>query len=138
MILSQGNETSGESPTLTVRNLSKRFGDALVLKNVDLDIGRGEVHGLLGHNGSGKSTLIKILAGFHEPEPGAEITLNGQTVRHPISAADFTRLGLAFVHQNLGLIPSLSTDIAKGPAEPSAGPFSLRGCRVHRDKIDKN
>ena len=108
MILSQGNETSGESPTLTVRNLSKRFGDALVLKNVDLDIGRGEVHGLLGHNGSGKSTLIKILAGFHEPEPGAEITLNGQTVRHPISAADFTRLGLAFVHQNLGLIPSLS------------------------------
>ncbi len=59
---------------LVVEKLSKRFGGALALDNVDLTVRRGEVHGLLGSNGSGKSTLIKILAGFHAPEPGGRIS----------------------------------------------------------------
>jgi ribose transport system ATP-binding protein len=93
---------------LVVENLSKRFGGALALDNVSLTVGPREVHGLLGSNGSGKSTLIKVLAGFHAPEPGARVRLFGRELALPVSGPTARGLGLAFVHQNLGLIPSLS------------------------------
>jgi ribose transport system ATP-binding protein len=99
---------AGEPDALDIRHLSKRFGGAIALDDVSLTVRRGEVHGLLGSNGSGKSTLIKILAGFHTPEPGAEIRLYGQIVPLPIPGTKVRELGLAFVHQHLGLIPSLS------------------------------
>lgn len=97
-----------EAPALQITGLSKRFGEALALDNVSLTVERGEVHGLLGSNGSGKSTLIKVLAGFHAPEPGAELRLYGRRAPLPIPGAQVRALGLAFVHQHLGLIPSLS------------------------------
>lgn len=97
-----------DAPALQITNLSKRFGQALALDGVSLEVARGEVHGLLGSNGSGKSTLIKILAGFHAPEPGAEIRLYGRRVPLPVAGGQVRSLGLAFVHQHLGLIPSLS------------------------------
>jgi ribose transport system ATP-binding protein len=97
-----------ETPALSVSNLSKRFGGALALDRVALDVRRGEVHGLLGSNGSGKSTLIKVLAGFHTPEPGAEVRLYGRLAPLPIPGPKVREMGLAFVHQHLGLIPSLS------------------------------
>jgi ribose transport system ATP-binding protein len=75
---------------------------------VALDVMPGEVHGLLGQNGSGKSTLIKILAGVYEPLPGAEILMYGEAVSMPLTAAASRRRGIAFVHQRLSLIPSLS------------------------------
>ena len=67
---------------LVVENLSKRFGGELALDAVDLTVRRGEVHGLLGANGSGKSTLIKILAGFHAPEPGGRVGCSTLTCRY--------------------------------------------------------
>jgi ribose transport system ATP-binding protein len=91
-----------------VRGLSKRFGASLVLDHVALDVMPGEVHGLLGQNGSGKSTLVKILAGFHDPEPGAELTMYGQPASLPMPPGSARQLGIAFVHQHLGLVPSLS------------------------------
>lgn len=98
--------SSGEA--LVVENLSKRFGGELALDAVDLTVRRGEVHGLLGANGSGKSTLIKILAGFHAPEPGGRVGLFGVDLPLPVHANAARALGMAFVHQNLALIPSLS------------------------------
>ncbi|MCZ6604583.1 MAG: sugar ABC transporter ATP-binding protein [Alphaproteobacteria bacterium] len=88
--------------------MSKMFGGAHALDQVDLTVLPGEVHGLLGQNGSGKSTLIKVLAGVHDPEPGASLEIYGHPVKLPLSAGEYRRLGLAFVHQNLGLVPSLS------------------------------
>lgn len=99
---------SPAGPALEIRNLSKRFGGAVALDSVALTVRRGEVHGLLGQNGSGKSTLIKVLSGFHAPEPGATLSLYGREVALPLQAGDFREMGLAFVHQHLGLIPSLS------------------------------
>jgi ribose transport system ATP-binding protein len=98
----------GTPPALALRHFSKRFGGALALNDVALDVMPGEVHGLLGQNGSGKSTLIKILAGFHAPEPGAELTMHAKAVPMPVPPGAALGLGLAFVHQHLALVPSLS------------------------------
>jgi ribose transport system ATP-binding protein len=92
---------------LAISGLSKRFGATLALDRVDFDVRAGEVHALVGHNGSGKSTLIKILAGFHEPEPGAEAMLRGLPLRFGSAAASLAG-GLRFVHQDLGLVGTLS------------------------------
>jgi ribose transport system ATP-binding protein len=94
-------------PQLELRRLSKSFGGTQALREVDLSLLPGEVHGLLGENGSGKSTLIKVLAGFHDPD-GGELLIKGEEVRLPLAPGQFRELGLAFVHQDLGLIESLS------------------------------
>jgi ribose transport system ATP-binding protein len=96
------------TPILAATNLSKTFGTRTVLRNVDLDIFPGEIHGLVGQNGSGKSTLIKILAGYHEPDPGGSLTVHGTDVALPLSAPESRRLGMSFVHQDLALIESAS------------------------------
>jgi ribose transport system ATP-binding protein len=99
---------AGSAPLLRIDNLSKTFGGAKALDRIGLSVIPGEVHGLLGKNGSGKSTLVKVLAGFHKPDPGCTLELNGKAVHLPLHAGAFRKLGLSFVHQNLGLIPSLS------------------------------
>ena len=72
---------------LEMRLIRKRFGEAVVLDGVDLDIHAGEVHALVGENGAGKSTLMRIAAGIHAPE-GGEITFCGRafTPRFPAHA----------------------------------------------------
>lgn len=93
------------APALAVTGLSKRFGASVALQDVDLTIGPGEVHAVLGENGSGKSTLIKILSGFHRPDAGT-VTVAGEPLPsgHPASSY---RLGARFVHQDLGLVDSI-------------------------------
>lgn len=73
-----------------------------------LEIRAGEVHGLLGHNGSGKSTLIRILAGYHAPEPGGALQIRGVPVRLPLRPGQFRDLGMAFVHQDPALLAALT------------------------------
>jgi ribose transport system ATP-binding protein len=96
------------APVIEIRNLSKRFGGVRALDKVDLTVGKQEVHGLLGQNGSGKSTLIKILSGFNDPEPGGTLAIAGRDVPLPLPPGGFREHGISFVHQNLGLIPSLT------------------------------
>src|SRR6202050_1631007 len=95
-------------PVLHVTDIAKSFGGAKALAGISFEVLPGEVHGLLGKNGSGKSTLVRILAGFHAPDPGGKLKFNGKTVDLPLRAGDFRRLGMSFVHQNLGLVPSLT------------------------------
>lgn len=103
-----GTVNKASTNALELENFSKRFGGAIALDNVSLSIRRGEVHGLLGANGSGKSTLIKILAGFHDPEPGAQLNLYGQPLHLPVKPGALRDNGLSFVHQHLGLVPAMS------------------------------
>ena len=58
--------------TLQIEHLSKTFPGQAALVDVSLTVEHGEVDALVGQNGSGKSTLIKVLAGYHQPDPGAE------------------------------------------------------------------
>ncbi len=67
----------------------------------------GEVHALLGHNGSGKSTLIKIVSGYHRPDCG-KIRVNGHEIRYPANALSLKNYGVGFMHQDIGLVPTLS------------------------------
>ena len=102
--LSSFTDEHGEA-ALELRHLSKTFGGTAALRDTDLVIRRGEIHGLVGRNGSGKSTLIKILSGFHEPDEGAELRLGGERVELPVDPARARKYGLTFVHQDLALAP---------------------------------
>lgn len=94
-------------PALRMRNLSKTFPGTRALRSVDLTVGAGEVRALLGENGSGKSTLIKVLAGYHRPDPGSKIEVAGKDLE-PGSAESTYRVGCRIVHQELGLIGDLT------------------------------
>jgi ribose transport system ATP-binding protein len=76
------------------------------LRGVDLDLGAGEIHALMGENGAGKSTLIKILAGVVAPDT-AEIVLDGAAIRIG-SPREAYRLGFRFIHQEFNVVPALS------------------------------
>ena len=97
---------------VSLRNVSKSFGNRRVLDGVDLDIAAGRVHALLGQNGSGKSTLIKILSGIYQPDRAGEtnappyLVLRGQQISLPLDPALATAHGLTFVHQDLPIIGS--------------------------------
>jgi ribose transport system ATP-binding protein len=100
--------TTTVAPAIEIENLSKSFAGVQVLFGVGLAVAPGEVHGLVGRNGSGKSTLIKILSGYHEPDPGGRLRIAGREVSLPVPLGASHRLGLSFVHQDLGLTPALT------------------------------
>jgi ribose transport system ATP-binding protein len=91
---------------LSVRDATKIFGGTTALDHVSIDVEPGEVRALVGQNGCGKSTLIKILAGYHQPEPGTSVTVGGQELAFGDGTAS-EAAGLRFVHQDLGLVANL-------------------------------
>ncbi len=97
---------SGDAVWLRVRGLSKQFGGAHALRDVDIDIHAGEVHGLVGANGAGKSTMIRCLAGLVNPDAGTAVVA-GEEMSFS-SPAEAERSGLAFIHQELSLVPHFS------------------------------
>lgn len=96
------------TPALEIRGLSKTFTGQRALVHVDLELQPGEIRALVGQNGCGKSTMIKVLAGYHDPDPGAEVHVDGQPLALGTTGAG-DHAGLRFVHQDLGLVPTLDT-----------------------------
>ncbi len=90
---------------LSIRNLGKVY-NVPVLKGINLDIARGEIHGLVGENGAGKSTLINILAGLVERN-GGDIRVYGRDYQ-PTTANDAFGAGVSFAAQELCVIENLS------------------------------
>ncbi|MCE9524346.1 MAG: ABC transporter ATP-binding protein [Alphaproteobacteria bacterium] len=90
-------------------------GVQLVVKDLNLDIARGEFLTLLGPSGSGKTTTLMMLAGFEQPTAG-EIFLNGQS----LTTMPPHKRGLGFVFQNYALFPHMSV------AENLAFPLEVR------------
>jgi ribose transport system ATP-binding protein len=102
-----GAETTAH-PRLELRELSKSFGPSQALRDASMVVHPGEIHGLVGENGSGKSTLVKVLSGYHRPDPGGALFIDGEPVTLPVRPAAVRRLGLSVVHQDLGLLDAFS------------------------------
>lgn len=80
-----------------------------VLKNVSLDIKKGQIVSIVGKSGSGKSTLLHVLAGFMRPESGSIIVANQETSRLSESEhAAFRLNNFGFIFQNFQLMPGLT------------------------------
>jgi ribose transport system ATP-binding protein len=97
-----------EAPRLEVRGASKTFGSTRVLADVDLVVQPGEIHALIGQNGSGKSTLVKLLTGYHVPDPGMSLSLDGQPLGLPARWEQARAAGMSVVHQDLGLLDQMT------------------------------
>ena len=91
---------------LEVAGLTKIFGTLKACDHIDLKIGRGEIHALLGENGAGKSTLVKMLFGSLEPNSG-EISWKGEPVRIASPGAA-RKLGIGMVFQHFSLFEALT------------------------------
>jgi spermidine/putrescine ABC transporter ATP-binding subunit len=90
-------------PLISIRNVSKRFGDYEAVKGVSLDIRAGEFFSLLGASGSGKTTLLRMIAGF-EGTSGGEIYIDGR----PMTAVPPYRRPINMVFQNYAIFPHLN------------------------------
>lgn len=91
---------------LELKNIQKRFGGVIALRNGNLSVKAGEVHLLMGENGAGKSTMMKIVAGMLRRD-GGEMLWQGSTANFE-SPADAASQGIAMVHQESLLAPHLS------------------------------
>jgi ABC-2 type transport system ATP-binding protein len=117
---------------ISVSNLSKTFASGLqALKNVDLDIRRGEIFALLGPNGAGKTTLISTICGIVNPTEGS-VTVDGHDIITDFRAA----------RSMIGLVPQeLTTDAFEsvwGTVSFSRGLFGKRPNPDHLEKVLKD
>jgi simple sugar transport system ATP-binding protein len=87
---------------LQLKNVSKTFGEVAALHHVNFEVGNNEIVGLLGDNGAGKSTLVKIITGYHQPDPGGEIYWKNKKTDH-LSVAKARDLGVEVVYQERAL-----------------------------------
>ena len=87
---------------LQLKNVSKTFGEVPAVHDVNLEIGTNEIVGLLGDNGAGKSTLVKMITGYHHPDPGGEIYWKGERIDR-LSVAKARDLGIEVVYQERAL-----------------------------------
>src|ERR1700755_265034 len=90
--------TSNSSPILQVRGLVKRFGGLTAVKNLSLDMHKGEIFGLIGPNGSGKSTAMKTIMGIERPTAG-EVKFDGENIAG-LPAHRIARKGFGMVFQH--------------------------------------
>ncbi len=88
---------------ISVKNLSKDFGQERVLKSVTRDFEKGKIHGIVGNNGSGKTVLMKCICGFLIPDSGS-ITVNGERVGVDV---DFPR-DMGLIIETPGFLPNMT------------------------------
>ena len=85
------------TPIISIKGLSKRYGDKIVLNNIDLDVNPGQIIGYIGPNGAGKSTTVKILCGIIQDYEGT-VTVMGKDIKDHVLE----------VKSKVGYIPELA------------------------------
>jgi simple sugar transport system ATP-binding protein len=128
------DSTGGASEILSLHGISKAYGHVQALWEVDLDLRRGEILGIVGDNGAGKSSLMKVIAGGVRPDSG-EMRVDGAGVSIE-APADARRLGIEMIYQDLALFDNLSVAanifIGRESTSGRAGLMSiLRERRMH-------
>ena len=107
--------------------MNKWYGGIHALKDVSVDIKKGESVGLVGDNGAGKSTFIKILSGVHKQDSGS-FYFDGK-LTHIKNAKDSMRLGIETIYQDSALAPTLSIArnlfVGREPTNYNIGSFGL-------------
>ena len=93
-------------PAIRLRGIDKSFGPVHANRAVDLDIGAGTIHGIIGENGAGKSTLMSILYGFYEADAGS-IEIDGKPVSIT-SSREAIDVGIGMVHQHFMLVETMT------------------------------
>jgi ribose transport system ATP-binding protein len=88
--------------------VSKSFGATRALEQVSFELGRGEVHALIGENGAGKSTMMKVLSGALAPDAG-RMEIDGHAYA-PTGPLDGLRCGVAMIYQELTLAPHMTVE----------------------------
>ena len=81
---------------IEIKNVTKKYGSNIAIKNVSFNVNDGEIFAFIGHNGAGKTTLIKSIVGIHKFDEG-DILINGKSIKDaPIAC----KKEMAFVPDN--------------------------------------
>ena len=84
-----------KQPAIELKNITKRFGNVVANKNVNLTAYRGEILSILGENGSGKTTLMNMISGIYFPDSG-QIFIDGKEVK--LTQTEYNIVELLSVH----------------------------------------
>ncbi|MBW4051795.1 MAG: ABC transporter ATP-binding protein [Proteobacteria bacterium] len=102
--LASGDRAAAAGPVITVRQVTRRFGDFTAVDNVSFEVRRGEIFGLLGANGAGKTTTFRMLCGLLPPTQGA-LEVAGFDLR---TAAAIARRRIGYMSQRFSLYGDLT------------------------------
>ncbi len=91
---------------ISVRGLTKRFGDFTAVDGIDFDVARGEIFGFLGPNGAGKTTAIRMLTGTIAPNGGEALILGDDVIRSP----ETVKRRIGYMSQKFALFEDMTVD----------------------------
>ncbi|PBB26121.1 heme ABC transporter ATP-binding protein [Mesorhizobium sp. WSM4312] len=117
--------------------INKSFGAVRANRDINLEIARGTIHGIVGENGAGKSTLMSILYGFYQADSG-EIHVGGKpaSIKTP---NDAIALGIGMVHQHFMLVDNFSVleNIILGAESDALLKSSIAKARSELDRLER-
>lgn len=120
---------------LKLTGITKSFGAVSVLHGVDLEVGKGEVVGLVGDNGAGKSTLMKIVTGMYQAD-GGTISLEGEAI-NDLTPGERRARGIEMIYQDLALSPqqdvAANIFLGREPTRSILGMKFVDGARMRRE-----
>jgi branched-chain amino acid transport system permease protein len=105
-IIHQAKVVDTTAPILTIESILMQFGGLKALNNVNINIKRGTIHGLIGPNGSGKSTMMNVLTGIYVPTAGDVKFESGSVVGK--TSSDIALSGIARTFQNVQLFGEMT------------------------------
>lgn len=122
----RGREPRRDEPLLAVRGLTHSYGERTALADVDLDVARGEIVGVMGDNGSGKTSLLLSIMGIVRPQAG-RVMLGGDDITELPVSARASRMGFVFQNPNHQLFTdSVWREAAAGPLARGRSPEKCR------------